>query len=321
MEFHEPVLIEEIIKRFEPFESKTILDGTAGSGGHCLEFLKRLDNASFLIGLDRDPDVLKIARNRLVAQEFKAAWHLENALYENMAGVLKRHRKEGADCILLDLGINSLQLEDPERGFSFSKDGPLDGRFSKEETGTQTVEQLVNNASEEQLSRWIYNYSDERLARPIARRIVEERQKAPIKRTVELAELIRGVYPKKKQFDRIHPATRSFQALRIAANQELEHVEKGVAAALDSLNENGVLCVISFHSLEDKIVKRMFDEVGSPKPDPSNLYSATTTEGLEYTVESRGATKPSKEEIERNPRARSSRLRTIKRISKGGTTS
>ena len=180
---------------------------------------------------------------------------------------------------------------------------------------------IVNNESPEELARIIHDYSDERLARPIARRIAAERKNAPFEGTLQLAELIRSVYPPKKRFDRIHPATRTFQALRIEANQELEHVRKGINVALDSLATDGVLSVISFHSIEDRITKRIFDEVGSPKEDPSNVYSATTTDGLEYRVESRGAAKAKDTEKDQNPRARSARLRTIRRISGKGTQS
>lgn len=309
-------MVAEVLESLAPKAGSVVLDGTCGTGGHCLAFLEALGNQGTLLAVDRDPAMLKIAEQRLAertAPSDSVQVITVNASYSDCAEILEANGLAGVDALLLDLGVNSLHLDLAERGFSFSKPGPLDARFNPGETGTRSVEDLVNNATEEELADWIYHYSDERLARQIARAIVKARAVAPITTTTQLAELVNYCYPPKKRHIGIHPATRTFQALRIAANKELEVLEKGLYACLEALNPGGRMTVLSFHSLEDKLVKRVFDEYGSPRPDPHSAYSATTTEGLDFEVVSRGALKPSDEEVERNPRSRSTRLRTIRR--------
>jgi 16S rRNA (cytosine1402-N4)-methyltransferase len=278
--------------------------------------LRHLAGRGTFIGLDRDPEMLGLARERIDAG---GAWTgtrivLAAARYEDLPVVLERHGLPGVDGMILDLGVNSLHLDMAERGFSFSQDGPLDGRFDRSDASTPTVAQVVNTASEEELTGWLFDLSDERHARRIARRIVEARARAPFETTRQLAEVVEAAYPAKERVGRIHPATRTFQALRIMANDELGSVERGIRASMECLNPGGVLCVLSYHSKEDRIAKRLFDEAGSPRPDPGNLYAATTREGLQYEVESRGALKPTEAEIARNARARSARLRTLRRL-------
>jgi 16S rRNA (cytosine1402-N4)-methyltransferase len=227
--------------------------------------------------------------------------------------VLREHGiDKGLNAAVLDLGVNSMQVDDPERGFSFSKDGPLDGRYNPQE-GTMTMAELVNTASKGELERILRNYADERLARSIARRIVQEREKAPFQRTQRLADLVKNVYPAPQRHGPIHPATRTFQALRIAVNDELGSVQRGTKACMESLAEGGRLAVISFHSGEDRIVKQLFRDASSPRPDPDNPYSATTSEGVMYRQPVRRALKCSPGEAASNPRARSARLRIIER--------
>lgn len=292
-----------------------ICDGTVGSGGHAVVFLSALAGSGTLIGVDRDPQMIARAQQRLAdhAPQSGVRVVLEAARYDQLPELIAREGHRGADGILLDLGINSLQIEEADRGFSFTKDGPLDGRFDPDESGTRSVAEIVNTAEEKDLSRWMRDLADESRARAIARRIVEARREAPIETTGQLAAIVTEAYPPKLRYGKRHPATKAFQALRIVANGELEAVEEGVQACIDALNPEGTLCVISYHSGEDRIVKRLFDAVGSPRPDPQNPYSATTWEGVAYRVESRGALKPSDEEIDRNPRARSARLRTLRR--------
>lgn len=231
--------------------------------------------------------------------------------YERAGEVL-----QGADAVLLDLGFNSLQIADAERGFSFLSDGPLDARYNAAE-GSRSVADLVNTAREEDLARWFHEYGEERLSRQAARRIVSRRREKPIERTSDLASIMMDVYPPKERFGRIHPATRVFQALRIVANDELGHVERGVKACLGLLNPGGRMACIAFHSLEDRIVKRAFDEVASPRPTPDDPFHATSMEGVEFEIESRRAIACTEEEAERNPRARSAKLRVIRRKGAG----
>ncbi len=316
MDYHEPVLVREVLERLQVTPGMVVCDGTVGSAGHGVRLVEALQGQGVFIGLDRDPEMLKRAQRRLAAlgggENLRLV--LRARSYEQLPEVLAEEGFKGADAILLDLGLNSLQLEDGARGFSFSNEGPLDGRFNPKEPGTRSMEELVNNASEKELSDWMFQYADERNARKIARRIVETRKARPIRTTKELADLVVACYPPKKRHEKPHPATRTFQALRIVANNELQAVENGVRRCIESLAPGGTLCVISYHSGEEKLVKSLFDEVGSPRPDPTNLYAATTMEGLQYRVESRGAYKPRENEIAENPRARSARLRTLHRL-------
>ncbi|CAN5408929.1 hypothetical protein BH09SUM1_BH09SUM1_12080 [soil metagenome] len=172
---------------------------------------------------------------------------------------------------------------------------------------------LLNNADERELSLWLRDYADERLGRQIARRVVSERKARPFTTTTQFAELVREVYPPKDRFGRIHPATRSFQALRIVANDEMGGVDRGVRACMDVLAPGGRLAVLSFHSIEDRLVKKIFRAASDPRPDPKNPYSATTTEGIAFEQENRDAIQCSEEESDENPRARSAKLRTIRR--------
>lgn len=315
MNYHEPVLVEQVIDRLKIAPGLVLCDGTVGSAGHALAFLKALRGEGVFLGLDRDPEMADRARKRLetAPERGQTKVIVETARYEQLPEVLEREGLAGADGVLLDLGLNSLQIEQADRGFSFQKEGPLDGRFNPQEPGTRSIAELVNEASESDLASWLREYGDERYARRIAARIVRDRARHPFRTTTQLAETVRACYPPNERYGRINAGTRTFQALRIVANNELEEVEQGVRACIESLAPGGTLCVISYHSGEDKIVKRLFDEVGTPRPDPSNPYSATTKEGLDYRVEKRGAEKAGEQEIARNPRARSARLRILRR--------
>ncbi|MDK2970791.1 MAG: rRNA (cytosine1402-N4)-methyltransferase [Candidatus Sumerlaeota bacterium] len=318
VQYHEPVFVAEVMKRLRPQPGAIFCDGTIGSAGHGSLIVSALGGRGTFIGLDRDPAMLERARTRLEGMQEANGVRLilEAAKYEELPAILKREGLTGVNGILLDLGINSLHVahDAAERGFSFSHDGPLDGRFNPNEPGTQSVESLVNNAAEADIARWLFEYADERFARAIARRIVRERAVQPIRTTRQLAEIVALCYPPKLRHGSLHPATRTFQTFRIVANDELGCVERGIRACIESLLPGGTCVVLSYHSGEDRITKRLFDEYGSPRPDPSNLYSATTTKGLEYRVEKRGALKPSDAEIASNPRARSARLRAITRL-------
>ncbi|MEO8377344.1 MAG: 16S rRNA (cytosine(1402)-N(4))-methyltransferase RsmH, partial [Candidatus Sumerlaeota bacterium] len=232
--------------------------------------------------------------------------------YEALREILDDEGLDGVDAVLTDLGVNSLHLDIAERGFSFAQDGPLDSRFNAKE-GTRSMADLVNNASERDLAGWLHTFGDERLSRQIARRIVHERRTKPFTTTTELASLVSSVYSPAARHGRIHPATRTFQALRIATNDELGAVDRGVRVCAECLLPAGRFACITFHSGEDRIVKNIFRELTEPRPDPENPYSATTSEGIAFRSLTRRSVASSPEESEMNPRARSAKMRCIER--------
>ncbi len=313
---HVPVMVREVLEALRPTEGEVVVDGTAGAGGHALELAGRIGRTGRLFALDRDPAMAAIAAGNL-GRKFDATKgpdiRVVTASYDKIGEVLSAAGLPGADAILLDLGMNSIQVDDPARGFGFRNDGPLDGRFNPAEPGCTSIADLVATASEQDLAHWIFTLSDERHARRIASAIVRARAVAPIRTTGELAGIIRGAVPARERHQRLDAATRTMQALRIVANAELETLERGLRASLAALNPGGRLAVLSYHSGEDRLTKRVFDEAGSPRPDPWNPYRATTTEGLSFHMPRRGAIKPSAAEVAANPRSRSARLRSIER--------
>lgn len=309
-------MVAEVLDLLRPAPGMIVVDGTTGTGGHAIEMAGRMGPDGLLVCIDRDPELVAMARQRMdqvLKQRGPERIHVACS-YEETGGVLRSAGRGGADAILLDLGVNSLHLDTPGRGFSFTHEGPLDGRFDRRPGGGRTVAELVNTASERQLADWIHHHGGERHARRIAARIVEQRRNKPFGTTTELAAIAWDVYPPRERHGRIHPATRLFQALRIVANDELGHVERGVAACMDALLPGGRLAVISFHSGEDRIVKRLFRGASDPRPDPENLYSATTMEGVAFRQPVRSALVCSQEEAARNARARSARLRVVERL-------
>lgn len=316
MDFHEPVMVTEVLEALSLKAGDKVADLTLGSAGHGRLLAGQVGPGGALLGMDRDPEMLRLGRERL-QREFPAGPELHFAArpYEAIGEVLRELGWEGLDAILVDLGVNSLQLEEAERGFSFGKEGPLDGRFNRTEE-TATMAELVNNLGEAELAKMIRDYSDERHARRIAGRIVAARAAAPFRTTTQLADVVSMAYPPAERHGRIHPATRTFQALRIAVNDELGAVERGIAACMAALAPGGRLAVIAFHSTEARIVKALFHEAAEPRPDPANPYSATTTEGLDFEMPAPKSRKASAAEAATNPRARSAVLRVLRR--KGG---
>lgn len=316
MNSHLPVMLREVVEALNLLPASVFADGTLGGGGHAEAMARRLGPEGILIGLDRDPAMLERGAER-VKQAMAAGsgprLEFRATSYERIGDVLNElHIKSGVDGVLLDLGVNSMQLDDAGRGFAFSKDGPLDARFNAAEGGPSAAD-LVNTASEAELARIFTTFGDERLARPIARRIARRRAEAPITRTRELAELVAAAYPPKARHGRTSPATRVFQALRIAVNDELGAVERGVTACMEALAPGGRLAVITFHSGEDRIVKDLFRASAEPRPDPQNPYSATTEVGLRFRLPHRKAIECTAEEAAENPRSRSAKLRVIER--------
>ncbi|MDN5785567.1 16S rRNA (cytosine(1402)-N(4))-methyltransferase RsmH [Pseudorhodobacter sp.] len=299
---HIPVLIGPLIAAVSPVQGHW-LDGTLGAGGYARALLDA--GAEHVTGVDRDPSALEMAAQW--AAEYGSRLTLVSG---NFSG-LDQHAGEPLDGIVLDLGVSSMQLDQAARGFSFAKDGPLDMRMAQD---GDSAADLVNSASEQTLADILYHYGEERASRRIARAIVAARETAPITTTLQLASIVSACLPRPKP-GQSHPATRSFQAIRIAVNTEFNELIKGLMAAERSLKPGGMLAVVTFHSLEDRIVKRFFQNRAG-KDAAANRYAPEREEDTpRFTLVTRGATAPDAAELARNPRARSSKLRIGKRTS------
>ena len=302
---HQPVLYKEIIHALQPQAGGRYVDGTLGAGGHARGILEASAPDGQLLGLDIDPQALAIARRYLAPYEHRI--HLAQASYTSLSTQLALLQWDAVDGIVLDLGASSMQFDTPERGFSFLQDAPLDMRFGPHIP--QTAADLVNKYSERELADLIYQYGEERESRKIARAIVKAR---PIHTTRELVAAIESVSPRRG--DRVHPATRTFQALRIAVNDELTSIEEVLPQAVAALKPGGRLAVISFHSLEDRIVKDFFREQSRDLINPpyERIYEVERKATLKEVH--RKPIVPSEEEIKDNPRARSAKLRIAEKI-------
>ena len=290
---HFPVLLEETVNLLSREGEAVYVDTTIGLGGHSYELLRRNPKA-YLIGIDKDPNALEVAERRL--KEFEGRFSLYQADYRDIDEVLKAEGVEAVDGILMDLGVSMLQLKTPERGFSFMEEAPLDMRMDPRQR--LTAYDVVNRYSERELARIIREYGEERFAPRIARAIVQYRRKKPIETTRELAEIVERAVPK-GFYRRIHPATKTFQAIRIEVNRELEHLKEALLKIPNLLKVGGRVAVISFHSLEDRIVKHTFRHFEK--------------EGLLKVLTKKPIT-PSEEEIRKNPPSRSAKLRAAERV-------
>lgn len=290
-EFHVPVLVEEVLRLLDPKPGERAADCTAGGGGHSESLLRRILPGGFLLALDRDEEAVRAATERLAFAKGNALVVHDN--YANLGKVLRRLRIERLDLLLADLGVSSRQVDASERGFSFRGEGPLDMRFSK--SAPRTAADLVNRLTEEELTRIFRELGEERWAGPIARMILRRR---PLHTTAELASAVRSAIPKAKWPRDIHPATRVFQALRIAVNEELECLDRLLAEAPDLLAPGGRMGVISYHSLEDRRVKRAFAE---------------RARGDNFELPTKKPVEASAAEIAANPRSRSAKLRILRR--------
>lgn len=304
MEFvHKSVLFDEAIKSLNIDKSKIILDGTAGGGGHSREIAKR---AGRLIAVDRDPDAIKVLHERL--DSFDNVTIVQNN-FSNVKDILKEQGIEKIDGMLLDLGVSSFQLDTAQRGFSYHADAPLDMRMSKSGLSAKDV---VNTYSEAELADILFRYGEEKFARRIAKNIVLHRQNKEIETTGELVDIIKESYPKAKMRDS-HPARKTFQAVRIEVNAELDALEKTLDSALDCLSSGGRLSIITFHSLEDRMVKEKFNSwvnpCTCPKEFPVCVCGKKPLGKLPFKFKA-----PSEAELEENPRARSSKLRCFEKF-------
>jgi 16S rRNA (cytosine1402-N4)-methyltransferase len=302
---HKPVLYQEIIHALQPRNGGRYVDGTLGAGGHARGILEACAPDGQLLGLDVDPQALALARENLAPYEGRI--HLAQASHILLSEQLASLKWDAIDGIVLDLGASSMQFDNPERGFSFMQDGPLDMRFGI--NATMSAEEIVNTFEQKELADIIFKYGEDRDARKIARAIVQAR---PLHTTGQLVAAIEKASPRRG--DRVHPATQTFQALRIAVNDELAAVEKTLPQAVAALRSGGRCAVISFHSLEDRIVKEYFREQSKDLINPP--YERI------YEVERKAVVKlvnkkpilPTEEEIKDNPRARSAKLRVVEKI-------
>ncbi|WP_029014040.1 16S rRNA (cytosine(1402)-N(4))-methyltransferase RsmH [Niveispirillum irakense] len=300
---HIPVLLHEVVHAMAVTDGATLVDGTFGAGGYSRALL---DSAACTVwGIDRDPAALERARPLEAA--YGGRLRVLRGCFGDMESLLTAQGVRGVDAIVLDIGVSSPQIDTPERGFSFRFDGPLDMRMGDD---GPTAADVVNSAEESDLADIFYRYGEERMSRRVARAIVARRTEKPFTRTLELAEVIRGCVPKSK--DGIDPATRSFQGLRIHVNDELGELERALEAAERLLVPGGRLCVVTFHSLEDRVVKEFMRQRSGNVPSPSRHVPGPVTAGPAPTFRllSKSGTAASDAEQAANPRARSARLRT-----------
>lgn len=303
MEFvHKSVLFDEAIKALDLNENKIIVDGTAGGGGHSGEIAKM---AKRVISIDQDPDAIAVLNERLGDKKNVTIVH-DN--YSNIKNIISNLNIEKIDGLLLDLGVSSFQLDTAERGFSFHKDAPLDMRMSKSGLSAYDV---VNNYDERQLADIIYRYGEEKFSRRIAANIVKARVEKPIETTFELVDIIKSSMPQKAMRD-AHPARRTFQAIRIEVNAELDVLKSTLEDAFDILAPGGRIAIITFHSLEDRIVKEQFAKWCQGCTCPKEFPVCVC--GKKPKGKTFKSISPSKEELEENPRARSSRLRIFEKF-------
>ena len=295
--FHTPVMLQEILDYLNLSPGKTIVDATIGTAGHARAILGRILPGGRLIGIDRDEESLAVCRARL--KEFGASCELVQGNFSDIDTILKDLNIKKIDGMVFDLGISSFQLEDPHRGFSFQNNGPLDMRLDR--NSYISAYDLVNNLNEDEISTLLWNFGQERWHNRIAHLLVQERERQPIATTLQLAEIVSKATPSRyrHRYFRIHPATRTFQAVRIAVNRELETLETALNKAIAVLNKRSRVCVISFHSLEDRVVKWNFRKAAA-----QDLIDIITPKPLT----------PGPLEVETNPSSRSSKLRVAQKL-------
>ena len=308
---HQPVLLNECIENLKIRPDGIYVDGTLGGAGHASEIYKRLDSSGTLIGIDQDQDALLASSEKLKCVGGKANLILANKNFRCMTEVCRENGIEKVDGILLDLGVSSYQLDNQDRGFSHNNDGPLDMRMDK--LAKLTAADIVNKYSENDIKRIIYDFGEERWAARIAAFITEKRKSKIIETTLELVEVIKAAVPAGARQPGIHPAKRTFQALRIAVNNELGVLKATVEDAVSLLNAGGRLCIITFHSLEDRIVKTEFAKMSTGCRCPSDFPICICNNKPVAVQVFKKPVLPTDSEIEGNPRARSAKLRVLEK--------
>jgi len=294
---HTSVLLNEALEHLALKEGDTVVDGTLGSAGHALLIAQAIGKSGVLIGIDHDEEAL--ARSKVQLKGAASSIHLQQGNFADLSQILSSVSIDSIDKLFLDLGLNSEQLENSNRGFSFKKNEPLKMTFSSDSTKHPfTAETIVNEWEEGSIEDILRGYGEERFARSIAQKIVEHRKESPIKTTDDLVAVVKEAVPAWYRFKKIHPATKTFQALRIAVNDEIQSLKRGLLDAYEHLNEGGRIVVISFHSIEDRVVKHTFHEWEKEKC------------GIRITKK---PLIPTEEEIKDNPRSRSAKLRTFEK--------
>ncbi|MCG9129210.1 16S rRNA (cytosine(1402)-N(4))-methyltransferase RsmH [Candidatus Poribacteria bacterium] len=313
---HVPVLSNEIINYLNLKNDGIFVDATVGLGGHSQNILKHFDCIKRLIGIDLDQSALALAENQLY--EYKEKINLVQGNFKNLTNILKNLGVNSVDGVLMDLGVSSLQLDTPHRGFSFQKSGDLDMRMDTE-NGISAAD-IINDSSPEELISIFEEFGEERYSKRIVREIISTRKLERVTSTLQLARIVENAYPKKSNprnrnnSRKIHPATRVFQALRITVNKELENLKKGLDDAVSLLNPDGFLCIISFHSLEDRIVKRRFQGLSKSCICPPKIPICICNHKKVLNILTKRPVIPCVEEIENNPRARSAKLRVATKV-------
>ena len=306
---HVPVLLQECLGALNIRPDGIYVDGTLGRAGHSLEIVKRLTTGR-LIGIDRDETAIAAAQERLA--DYADRVTLVHSNFDRIGDILAELHIDGADGMLFDLGVSSPQLDDAERGFSYMHDAPLDMRMDR--SAYLTAREVVNGWSYEELRRILFEYGEERYAPAIARRIVQTREQRPIETTLELVEVIKSAMPPAALREKQHPAKRSFQAIRIAVNGELDALPPMLEAATEHLNPGGRLAVISFHSLEDRIIKKTMQELATGCTCPPEFPVCVCGKKPKLRLVSRKPIVSGEEELAHNPRARSAKLRVAEKV-------
>ncbi|HHW11736.1 MAG TPA: 16S rRNA (cytosine(1402)-N(4))-methyltransferase RsmH [Firmicutes bacterium] len=307
---HQPVMPAEVIQYLDPKPGEVIVDGTIGLGGHSKLIAARLGTEGFLIGIDQDGSALALARENLASFTGKLLLFHDN--FRNLGSIIRQSSPQGIDGLLLDLGVSSLQLDWGERGFSYQQEAALDMRMNPEQTFSAA--DLVNTYSQAELTRILREYGEERWASRIAQFIVEARKKAPLTTTDQLVEVIKAAIPAGARRTGPHPARRTFQAIRIAVNQELEALAEGLEAGIAALKPGGRIVVISFHSLEDRIVKRTFRQRAKACHCPPGLPVCQCKGKPDLKILTPQPVVPTAEECQKNPRSRSAKLRAAYKL-------
>ena len=310
---HVPVMLGEVLETLSPHDGDIVCDCTLGGAGHSLELGKHCSPSGMLLGIDQDDEALAAAGARIRANIPEVVSLQLKGNFSQLDELLQRVQIPGVDCFLFDLGVSSHQLDTPERGFSYNEDAPLDMRMNPG-TQTLTAAEVVNTYNAADLTRIIRSYSDERWASRIADFIVRAREKAPLETSAQLVDVIKAAIPASARRAGGHPAKRTFQALRIEVNGELDVLKSGLEAAIRWANPGGRICVISYHSLEDRIVKDMFQSFANRCTCPPDLPVCMCGKEPILKVLTRKPIVPTADEIARNPRARSAKLRVAQKL-------
>lgn len=310
---HEPVMLSEVLEQLELKRGSIVCDCTLGGAGHSVRMAEAVGEDGLLIGVDQDDMALAAAADRLSDEAPGTPHRLLKGNFGNLDELLCSAEVPGVDGFLFDLGVSSPQLDIPGRGFSFHEDAPLDMRMDPG-TNTLTAAEVTNTYTEADLTRILRVYGEEKFARQIAREIVRRRQTAPLRTTIDLVDAIKAAIPAAARRHGGHPARRSFQAIRIEVNHELEVLQRGLEAAIRWLNPNGRICVISYHSLEDRIVKRLFQELSQGCTCPPDIPVCVCGHVPIVKVITRKPLVATAEEVARNPRARSAKIRCALRL-------